>query len=232
MRQRPVLMPGGWPSAINEREACAKALLASGGDFERIFDESELGIDAYVRHVSRVPFFRLAQEQPLVFITGKIQSAVKLLDFYTRLFELTNQFDKASWIAYLESGSLEEFLAGARGWAEVEDLGDDRYCWYTSPISILVMSKASKLTHLKQVIAELEQAPASGVMAVSSPTGLVTKPADESEYLPERKPSSSLSSNSLGRVAVKTMSLSRERDSVRSVTPTPPSNPRIRRVTG
>ncbi len=203
-------MPGGWPNDEIERETCARALLASGGDFERIYDESELRLDAYVRHIVRVPFFKLAQENPIVLVTGKIQSVVNLLEFYTRLYELTDKFDKASWIAYLARNRLGEFLSNAESWGDVEYMGNEMYCWYTSPAPILVITGGSNASGLRRAVADLEQAPESGVIAVgdSADDGATARLHLESLEAPERDAS-------MGRRS-----------------PTPPGNPRIRRNTG
>ena len=226
-------MPGGWPSDELERETCARALLASGGDFERIYDESELGLDAYIRHVVRVPFFKLAQENPIVLVSGKLQTVVDLLQFYTRLYELTDQFDKASWIAYLTRNCLGEFLNAAESWGDVEYMGQDMYCWYTSPAPILVITGNSNASSLRRAVADLEQAPESGVIALgnSADAGVQQVPVATQAPVPTV---SGLSSGSLARVRLQTQRLmapTRDEAGDRR-SPTPPGNPRIRRNTG
>ena len=233
LRQRPVLLPGGWPNRDSERESCARALLACGGDFERIYDNPGISLDSYVRHVCRIPFFKLAQEPPIVCVTGKIQSPITLLSFYTQLFELTRQFDRASWVSYLSSPALlDEFLTNGKAWAEVEDMGGGLYCWYTSPIAVLVLSIKSEFSHLKQTLADLEQSPPSGVIALSSQAEVEPTRTRIEAPLPQRKPSSSLSSNTIARLTLETHSLAAKRDSTGRITPAPPNNPRIRRHTG
>ncbi len=175
-------MPGGWPNEETEREVCARALLAGGGDIERIYDESQLGLDAYIRHIVRVPFFKLAQENPIVLVTGKMQTVVSLLGFYTRLYELTDQFDRASWIAYLTRSHVNEFLRDAESWGDVEYMGNEMYRWYTSPVPILVISDRSRASGLLAAVAGLELAPESGVIALTEPA--TTNPAHGD--LPER----------------------------------------------
>jgi hypothetical protein len=178
-------MPGGWPNEETEREACARALLASGGDIERIYDESQLGLDAFIRHIVRVPFFKLAQENPIVLVTGKMQTVVSLLEFYTRLYELTDQFDRASWIAYLTRNHVNEFLHGAESWGDVEYMGTEMYRWYTSPVPILVISSHSHASGLLPAVAALELAPESGIIALNEPTGAATNRGE----LPARRAS-------------------------------------------
>jgi hypothetical protein len=161
-------MPGGWPREEIEKETCARALLASGGDLERVYDESDLGLDAYIHHIARVPFFRSAQEDAIVLATGTIQSVVDLLQFYTRLYELVDTFDRATWIAYLARNRLGEFLRQAQTWGDVEYLGGEMYCWYTSPSPILIISNQSHASGLRRAVNDLEQAPESGVVAVGN----------------------------------------------------------------
>lgn len=226
-------MPGGWPSDESEREACAKALLACGGDFERIYDESGLGLDAYIRHIIRVPFFRLAHENPIVFITGKIQSVLKLLEFYTRVFELTDQFNRASWIVYLANNCQSEFVREAKTWGEVSEVGGDTYCWYTTPCPILIVSGRSQASGLRQAVADLELSPESGVIALNNPQREVSIQVP-TPRLPSPVTSSSLSSGSIARIRFEARpsrtDLPANTGDLR--TPTPPSNPRIRRNTG
>jgi hypothetical protein len=162
-------MPGGWPHDEIEREACARALLAAGGDIERVYDESQLSLDAYIRHIVRVPFFKLAQENPIVLVTGRIQTVVGLLDFYTRLYESTDRFDRASWIAYLTRNHISEFLHNAESWGDVEYMGGEMYRWYTSPVPILVISDRSGASGMLSAVTALEVAPESGVIALSEP---------------------------------------------------------------
>jgi len=235
LRQRPVLMPGGWPIDANERETCARAILAAGGDLERVYDEFELGLEAYIRHLSRVPLFKLAKESPLVVVTGAVQSVVALLNFYTRLFSLTNQFDNTSWLAYLEQDKVEVFLREARGWAAVDALCGALYAWYLSPMPVLVVSQTSQLDQLGSTLADLDHSPASGVVAVPAVAGAIRQheplPAKQPSpaHFPDRKAASSLSSNSLARLTLDSRAV--ESTSPRRTTP-PPSNPRIRRNTG
>lgn len=232
MRLRPVLMPGGWPIEANERETCARAVLASGGDLERVYDESELSLDAYIRYISRVPLFKLAKENPLVFIAGKIESVVSMLAFYTRLFEYTDQFDKASWLTYLPENRVSEFLCDARAWGEVDTWGDELYCWYTSPIPVLVISSASKLSRLRAAVADLERAPASGVVALSEPYGPFPSATPRNIDLPECNAPTHVSFDSLARLRLRTQSVAAEQLAPGRMTTPPPSNPRIRRHTG
>ncbi len=233
MRQRPVLMPGGWPNRESERERCAKTLLACGGDFERIYDESGLGLDTYIRHIIRVPFFRLAQENPIVLLTGKIQSVFALLEFYTRVFELTDQFNEASWLVYLANDRPGEFIREAKTWGDVLDVGGDAYCWYTAPCPILIVSGRSKASGLRQAVADLEHSPASGVVALRNPERDLSIQVPVPE-LPHAATPSKLSSGSIARIQFETRpsraNLPANTGDRRS--PTPPSNPRIRRNTG
>ena len=230
-RPRPVLMPGGWPDDEVERETCARALLASGGDFDRIYDEPDLGLDAYIRHIVRVPFFKLSQENPIVLVSGRLQTVVDLLEFYTRLYELTDQFDKASWIAYLTRNRLDEFLSAAESWGDIEYMGADMYCWYTSPAPILVISGNSYASNLRRAVADLEQAPESGVIALGDCPAPSTQPAPVTIQAPPAT-SSGLSSGSIARLRLQTQNLTPPQRDEATRTPTPPGNPRIRRNTG
>jgi len=233
LRPRPVLMPGGWPSDESEREACAKVLLACGGDFERIYDESRLRLDAYIRHIIRVPFFRLAQENPIVFIAGKIQSVLALLEFYTRVFELTDQFNQASWLVYLANNRETEFIREAQTWGDVTGVGGDIYCWFTAPCPLLIVSGRSQATGLRQAVADLEHSPESGVIALREPPREVSIQVSAPRR-PASPAPSSLSSGSLARIQFETR-LSRAdlpANPVDRRSPTPPNNPRIRRNTG
>ena len=223
-------MPGGWPIEASERETCALAVVASGGDLERVYDDSELGIDAYIRYVCRVPVFKLAQERPLVITAGRIDSVVSLLAFYTRLFELTDQFDKASWLAYLPEHRVSQFVTDARAWGEVDAWGDEIYCWSTSPIPVLLVSSRSQLSRLRQTVADLAEEPASGVMTVSEPIDAGSKFAHGKIELPKNKGQALVSFNSLATLRLETQA-SVVRSPGRKTTP-PPSNPRIRRHTG
>jgi hypothetical protein len=233
LRPRPVLMPGGWPKNESQREACARALLACGGDFDRVYDESGLSLDAYIRHLIRVPFFRQAQESPIVLVTGKIQTVLALLEFYTRVFELTDQFNQASWLVYLVNDRPEEFIREAKTWGDVTEMGRDTYCWHTAPCPILIVSENSKAAGLRQALADLELSPESGVVTLRNQKedAAVQVPAPA---LPPPKVSSSLSSGSLARLRFETgpsrADLPANTGNRRS--PTPPSNPRIRRHTG
>jgi len=226
-------MPGGWPNDEIEREACARALLACGGDFERIYDEAGLGLDAYIRHIIRVPFFKRAQEDPIVLATGKIQTVVGLLGFYTRLYELTDQFDKASWIVYLVRNQLGDFLSVAESWGDVEYVGDEMYCWYTSPAPILLISSNSDASGLLRAVADLEAAPESGVIAVTSSTGDNSIAAKTPTRLPAVA-ASGLSSGSIARLRLEAQKSGKDQqhDDMDHRSPTPPGNPRIRRNTG
>ena len=226
-------MPGGWPIGESEREACARALLASGGDFERIYEASELGVKAYVRHMIRVPFFRLAQEYPIVLVTGKIQSVVALLDFYTRLFELTDQFNQASWLVYLPRHRLGDFLVNAKSWGDVEQVGQEMFYWYTSPSAMLVITAGSKVSDLGAAVAGLELSPESGVIALTNPATEGSTQSSAATCSTPDAPSGS-SSSSIARLQIKRepslFNLPAGGAQLRS--PTPPSNPRIRRNTG
>ncbi len=153
-----------------------------------------------------MPFFRLAQEDPIVLATGKIQSVVSLLEFYTRLFELTDQFNQASWLVYLTRHRVAEFLDEAKTWGGVEAAGEEMYLWFTSPLPILIVTENSNVSGLRQAVAALEQAPESGIIAQ-------TRAVNQSSTLPP----------SFADLPAK----SKERRSL-----TPPANPRIRRSTG
>jgi len=230
LRQRPVLMPGGWPTEASERETCALTVVASGGDLERVYDDSGMGFDAFIRYVCRVPVFKLEQERPLVITAGRIDSVVSLLAFYTRLFELTDLFDKASWLAYLPGHRVGQFVTDARAWGQVDDWGDELYCWYTSPIPVLLVSSRSQLSRLRQAVTDLEQEPASGVMSVSEPLDASSKVEHAKVELPKQPGPTPVSFNSLATLRLETQA-SVVRSPGRRTTP-PPSNPRIRRHTG
>jgi hypothetical protein len=226
-------MPGGWPNDESQREACARALLASGGDFDRVHDESGLGLDAYIRHIIRIPFFRLAQESPLVCVTGKIQSVLALLEFYTRVFELTDQLNQASWIVYLANIRLNEFIREAKTWGDVTEVGGHTYCWHTAPCPILIVSESSQASGLRQALAELELSPESGVIALREHQNNISIQVP-APARPPQVATSSLSSGSIARLRFETRpsraDLPATSGGQRS--PTPPSNPRIRRNTG
>lgn len=226
-------MPGGWPAAESEREACARALLASGGDFERIFDDSEIGVDAYIRHIIRVPFFRLAHESPIVLVTGKIHTATLLLEFYTHLFELTDQFNQASWLTYIAHHHLSAFLNDARTWGEVEEVERETYCWFTSPSPILIINECSHASGLRRAVADLESVPKSGVIALPSTVSPVSTQL-HNHIKPTPAASNAISSGSIARLSIKRQpsraDLPADRTDRRS--PTPPNNPRIRSNTG
>src|ERR1700690_2681066 len=196
-------MPGGWPSDESERESCASALLACGGDLERIYDESRLSLDAYIRHIIRVPFFRLSQENPIVFITGKIQSVLALLEFYTRVFEITDQFNQASWLVYLANNRPREFIREAKTWGDVSDVGGDAYCWFTAPCPILIISGSSETSGLRQAVADLEHSPESGVVALRHPEREVSIQVPAARLAPAAAPSS-VSAGSIARIQFET----------------------------
>lgn len=225
-------MPGGWPAADSEREACARALLASGGDFERVFDESEIGVDAYIRHIIRVPFFRQAQENPIVLVTGKIHTAVAFLEFYTRIFELTDQFNQASWLTYIARHHLSAFLDDAKTWADVDAVEQETYCWFTSPSPSLIITESSKASGLRRAVADLESVPRSGVIALPSPVSQVSTQLHNPNKTPPVA-SSGLSSGSIARLRIERQPsrTGNPADLVDRRSPTPPNNPRIRRDT-
>ncbi len=224
-------MPGGWPDDECEREICARALLACGGDFERVYDGSGLGLDAYIRHIIRIPFFKLAQESPLVFVTGKLRSVLALLEFYTRVFELTDQFNQANWLVYLADTERSEFIREAKTWGDVTEVASDTYCWHTRPCPILVISGSSQASGLRKALLDLELSPESGVVALnnSQTHGSIQVPAPV--RLPAA-PSSSLSSGSIARLRFETRPTRADlpANTVNRRSPTP--NPRIRRNTG
>ncbi len=225
-------MPGGWPIDASERETCARAIIASGGDLERVYDESSLSLDAYIRHICRVPLFKLDKEHPLVFMTGRIDSVMSLLAFYTRLFELTDQFDKSTWLAFLPQRRVHEFLQDAQAWGETDTWDDGIYGWYTSPVPMLVLSSEGDFSRLRQAVSDIAQSPASGVVAVSEPHVPQPKPVDREADLPAAKAPTHVSFNSLARLRLETQSVPIARYSPPRVTTPPPSNPRIRRSTG
>jgi hypothetical protein len=191
-----------------------------------------LDLDSYIRHLMRVPFFRTAQEVPLVYITGKIQSVLPLLEVYTRIFELTDQFNAAGWVAYLALDNVGEFLNDARTWGDVEAVGEELYCWHTLPSPVLVATERNEASELRRAVAALERAPESGVVALASPSNGSTRIFSSKSTPPAR--SRIMSSDSLARMRFEREHSLDDLPGVSSGTrsPTPPSNPRIRRHTG
>ena len=216
-------------SAKLAQESCSTAGVIS----ERVYDKSEMGLDAYIRHLTRVPFFRSGQEVPLVYVTGKIQSVLPLLEVYTRLFELTCQFNRARWVAYLGLDHLIEFLDDAETWGDVELVGDQLYRWYTLPSAILITTQHNNSSELHRAVAALDRAPESGIIALAAPASHGLGDSPNSQDAP-RGASRILTSGSLARMRFERehslMDLPTTREGPRS--PSPPSNPRIRRHTG
>ena len=162
---RPVLMPGGWPPDEHGRDECARVLLVCDGDFDRIFDEPALDIEAYAQHVARIPYFRAPDIKPLFFVTGALKQAGRLFGLHEHVFELTHVFNCASWVVCLEPNILREFLADAALWAAVEKVGRDVYVWRTAPGPMLVVSWSSSDFEIAVALASLDGLPESGLMA-------------------------------------------------------------------
>lgn len=158
-------MPGGWPPDERGREACARVLLACNGDFERLFDEPALDMEAYAQHIARIPYFKSPDVRPLFFITGALKQAGRLFDLHELVFELTHAFNYASWVVCLEPNSVREFLADAALWAAVQKVGDDVYVWRTVPGPMLVVASSSSDLEISVALASLDALPESGLMA-------------------------------------------------------------------
>ena len=149
-------MPGGWPVSDPEQDACARLVLACGGDFTRIFDELALDLETYVRRVSRIPFFASAGHNPLFFITGHIDRVFDLVSLCTRIIEMTNGFHCASWIAYQQQEKLHRFFDDAECWADIEEEFEDIYFWYTSPRPMLIATSKSEPSLMRRALASLD----------------------------------------------------------------------------
>jgi len=158
-------MPGGWPPDEHGRDECARVLLVCEGDFDRIFDEPALDIEAYAQHIARIPYFKSPDIRPLFFVTGALKQPARLLGLHEHVFELTRAFHCADWVVCLEPNSLREFLANAALWAAVEKVGRDIYVWRTAPGPMLVVAWSSSDFDVAVALASLDALPESGLMA-------------------------------------------------------------------
>jgi len=158
-------MPGGWPPNEHGRDECARVLLVCEGDFDRIFDEPALDIEAYAQHIARIPYFKSPDVRPLFFVTGALKQAARLFALHEHVFELTRVLHSASWVVCLEPNSVREFLANACLWAAVEKVGRDVYVWRTAPGPMLAASWLSSDFEIAVALASLDGLPESGLMA-------------------------------------------------------------------
>ena len=158
-------MPGGWPPDEHGRDECARVLLVCGGDFERIFDEPALELEAYAQHIARIPYFSSPDAKPLFFITGALKKAGRLFALHERVFELTHVFENASWVVCLEPNSVREFLADAALRAAVKEAGKDVFVWRIQPWPMLIVSPLSSDFEIASALASLDAMPESGFTA-------------------------------------------------------------------
>jgi hypothetical protein len=184
---RPILMPGGWPSANCDRIASERLLEACCGDLDRVFDETHWDPEAYIRKIKRIPCYKFAGEQPIFFVTGRIRYPSELMVLMSRIFDATDVLNHASWLNYLPDKAVDEYLEQAALCADIDEAYDSIYYWYTEPRPTLIVTETSRTDLVGRALMLLEATPDSTL--VTGDPGADSYPALQAQQSQRPEPS-------------------------------------------
>jgi hypothetical protein len=169
-KPRPVLLPLGWPTNEDEREAFARLLLATGADVERMLDPPGGAKDSFLRHATRMPFLQRGREIPIVALVPADDQLDQLLEMRRNLIDALPTLVDATWLVYVADVNRPRFQKAAIRYGGLFDAGGGITTWHLNHGVLGLVGKDTWLSGLASRLEDLlASTPESGVVPIEPP---------------------------------------------------------------